>query len=75
MCEKPLGMDYAETRLIYEAAKSSGLRHMTAFTYRFVPALNYIRHLVPQRRAGANSPRAFSAVARLGRKGHRLASV
>ena len=46
MCEKPLGMDYAETRLIYEAAKSSGLRHMTAFTYRFVPALNYIRHLV-----------------------------
>ncbi len=46
MCEKPLGMDYAETRLIYEAAKRSGLRHMTAFTYRFVPALNYIRHLV-----------------------------
>ena len=46
MCEKPLGMDYAETRLIYEAAKGSGLRHMTAFTYRFVPALNYIRHLV-----------------------------
>ncbi len=46
MCEKPLGMDYAETRVIYEAAKGSGLRHMTAFTYRFVPALNYIRHLV-----------------------------
>ncbi len=46
MCEKPLGMDYDETRAIYEAAKSSGLRHMTAFTYRFVPALNYIRHLV-----------------------------
>jgi predicted dehydrogenase len=46
MCEKPLGMDLAETREIYEAGKRSGLRHMTAFTYRFVPALNYIRHLV-----------------------------
>ncbi len=46
LCEKPLGMDLAETQEIYEVAKRSDLRHMTAFTYRFVPAINYIRHLV-----------------------------
>jgi predicted dehydrogenase len=44
--EKPLGMDYAQTQEIYQRGKASGLRHMTAFTYRFVPAMNYIRHLV-----------------------------
>jgi len=46
LCEKPLGMDYQETQELYETAKRSGLRHMTAFTYRFVPALNFIRDLV-----------------------------
>ena len=46
LCEKPLGMDFAQTREIYARGKASGRRHMTAFTYRFVPAMNYIRHLV-----------------------------
>lgn len=46
LCEKPLGMDYPQTREMYQAARNSGLRHMTAFTYRFVPGMNYLRHLV-----------------------------
>ena len=46
LCEKPLGMNYAETVEIYERAKQSGKVHMMAFTYRFVPAMNYIRHLI-----------------------------
>jgi predicted dehydrogenase len=46
LCEKPLGMNYAETVEIYEAAKASGKVHMMAFTYRFVPGMNYLRHLV-----------------------------
>lgn len=46
LCEKPLGMNYAETVEVYQAAKRAGVRHMTAFTYRFVPAMNYMRHLV-----------------------------
>jgi predicted dehydrogenase len=45
-CEKPLGMNLAETIEIYQAAKKAGVRHMTAFTYRFVPGMNYLRHLV-----------------------------
>src|SRR5689334_13583616 len=28
------------------AAEKAGVRHMTAFTYRFVPAMNYMSHLV-----------------------------
>ena len=46
LCEKPLGMNLQETKEILEVAQKTQLRHMTAFTYRFVPAMNYIRHLV-----------------------------
>ncbi len=46
LCEKPLGMNYEETRRIYEMAAGSGRRHMTAFTYRFVPGMTYLKHLV-----------------------------
>jgi predicted dehydrogenase len=46
LCEKPLGMNYAETLEIYERAKRANSRTMMAFTYRFVPAMNYIRHLI-----------------------------
>ncbi|MDQ3247970.1 MAG: Gfo/Idh/MocA family oxidoreductase [Chloroflexota bacterium] len=46
ICEKPLGMNYADTVEVYRAAKAAGVRHMTAFTYRFVPGMNYLRHLV-----------------------------
>ena len=46
LCEKPLGLDLAQTRAMLQSARSSGLRHMTAFTYRFVPGMRYLRHLV-----------------------------
>ena len=39
-------MNLQETKEILEVAQKTQLRHMTAFTYRFVPAMNYIRHLV-----------------------------
>ncbi|GAC1401844.1 MAG: Gfo/Idh/MocA family oxidoreductase [Ktedonobacteraceae bacterium] len=48
LVEKQLGMNYAETVQMYEAAQSAGVRHMTAFTYRFVPAMRYLKHLVGQ---------------------------
>ena len=34
------------------AAESSGLVHMTAFTYRFAPALQYMRRLVEAGKLG-----------------------
>jgi predicted dehydrogenase len=46
LCEKPLAMNYDEAVKMYKAAEYAGVRHMTAFTYRFVPAMRYISHLV-----------------------------
>jgi predicted dehydrogenase len=46
LCEKPLALDAAEAGMMAAAAESSGLTHMTAFTYRYTPALQYMRRLV-----------------------------
>ncbi len=46
LVEKQLAMDYAEAATMYEAAERAGVRHMTAFTYRFVPAMRYLKHLL-----------------------------
>ena len=52
LCEKPIGMTVAETVDMYEAARGAGVRHMTAFTYRFVPGMRYLKHLVDEGRLG-----------------------
>ncbi|MBI5387305.1 MAG: Gfo/Idh/MocA family oxidoreductase [Verrucomicrobia bacterium] len=46
LCEKPLALHARDARAMAAAADQAGLRHMTAFTYRFVPAMRYLRHLV-----------------------------
>jgi predicted dehydrogenase len=46
LCEKPLAMSHPESLRMLQAARRAGVRHMTAFTYRFVPAMAYMRHLV-----------------------------
>src|SRR5947207_3472980 len=46
MCEKPLALNYDDAREMYEAAEAAKVRHMTAFTYRFVPAMRYTKHLI-----------------------------
>ena len=46
MCEKPLAMNYPEAMAMCRAAEAKGVRHMTAFTYRFVPAMRYLAYLV-----------------------------
>ena len=57
MCEKPLGLSAGEVREMYEAARDAGVVHMTAFTYRFAPAMRYLRHLVKSGALG--TPRHF----------------
>jgi predicted dehydrogenase len=57
MCEKPLGLGAAEVRQMYEAARDAGVVHMTAFTYRFAPAMRYLRHLLKGGSLG--TPRHF----------------
>ena len=46
LCEKPIAMHYAEARSMADEADRAGVRHMTAFTYRFVPAMRYLGHLI-----------------------------
>jgi predicted dehydrogenase len=57
MCEKPLGLNAAEVREMYHAARDAGVVHMTAFTYRFAPAMRYLKHLVASGALG--TPRHF----------------
>lgn len=57
MCEKPLGLNATEVREMSEAAQEAGVVHMTAFTYRFAPAMRYLKHLVQSGSLG--QPRHF----------------
>ena len=52
LCEKPLALNRADAQAMAEAADRAGLRHMTAFTYRFVPAMRYLDHLIKQGELG-----------------------
>jgi len=42
-----------EAEAMRRSADAAGVRHMTAFTYRFVPAMRYLRHLVGRGDLGA----------------------
>ncbi len=57
MCEKPLGLDFSESLEMYRAAHDKGVRHMTAFTYRFAPSMRYLKDLVSTGALG--EPRHF----------------
>lgn len=46
LCEKPLALNYEDAKAMADAADRAGVRHMTAFTYRFVPAMRYLNHLI-----------------------------
>ncbi len=57
MCEKPLGLNAAEVGEMYRVARDNRVVHMTAFTYRFAPAMRYLKHLVSTGALG--TPRHF----------------
>jgi predicted dehydrogenase len=46
LCEKPLGLSHPEAALVEAEAEASPRVHMVAFTFRFVPALRYLKRLV-----------------------------
>lgn len=52
MCEKPLALELGSAVEMWRAAEGAGVRHMTAFTYRFVPAMRYMTYLVDSGGAG-----------------------
>ncbi|GHO82152.1 Gfo/Idh/MocA family protein [Dictyobacter formicarum] len=55
LVEKQLAMNYAEAIQMYEEARKAGVQTMTAFTYRFVPGMRYLKHLL--RRGDIGTPR------------------
>ncbi len=57
MCEKPLGVSADEAKAMYDAARQNNVVHMTAFTYRFAPAMRQLRHMLTSGRLG--EPRHF----------------
>jgi predicted dehydrogenase len=46
ICEKPLALDAAEAHRMWAEAARAGVVHMTAFNYRFVPAVRLARELI-----------------------------
>src|SRR5918912_602229 len=46
ICEKPLGRDAAESYETWQRVQTTGVKHMCAFNYRFVPAARLARELI-----------------------------
>ncbi len=46
ICEKPLGRDAAESYDTWQRVAATGVKHMCAFNYRFVPAVRLARLLI-----------------------------
>jgi predicted dehydrogenase len=46
ICEKPLGRDAAESYETWRRVAATGVKHMCAFNYRFVPAVRLARRLI-----------------------------
>jgi predicted dehydrogenase len=46
VCEKPLGRDADESHEIWSRVAATGVKHMCAFNYRFVPAVRLAREMI-----------------------------
>ena len=57
MLEKPLGLNFNGAAEVYREARDTGVKHMTAFTYRFAPSMRYLRQLLKSGALG--EPRHF----------------
>ena len=46
LCEKPLGLNYAEAHAMAAKAAEKGTITLVPFTYRFMPTTRYVKHLI-----------------------------
>lgn len=46
LCEKPVAFDYAETRRAAALARSKGVKTKLGFTFRYSPAMRYMKALI-----------------------------
>ncbi len=52
LCEKPLGLNGAEGKEMYEAVKKAGVRHMVNFCYRGTPAIRLVKRWIEEGKLG-----------------------
>jgi predicted dehydrogenase len=52
LCEKPLALNRKDAEAMLAAADRTGRVHMTAFTYRFTPAIRFAKHLIERGELG-----------------------
>jgi len=52
VCEKPLALGSADAERLLDAAETAGVKHMTCFNYRFMPAVALARQLVKEGEIG-----------------------
>ncbi len=48
LCEKPLALSYAQAKEMADLAEALKLKHMTPFTYRYMPTSRYLKELIDQ---------------------------
>jgi predicted dehydrogenase len=46
LCEKPLARSTKEAATMLEVVTKAGVKHMTGFNYRFIPAVRQVRYLI-----------------------------
>jgi len=46
LCEKPVAYDYRDTRRLADLARSKGLKTKVGLTFRYSPAMRYMRELI-----------------------------
>ena len=52
ICEKPLAQSAEEALRMFQRAEAIGVKHMTNFSWRWLPAQRYARHLIDEGRLG-----------------------
>jgi len=48
LCEKPLAFSYAQAQEMATLATQKGVKHMTPFTYRYMPTTRYLKALIDE---------------------------
>ena len=69
LCEKPLALNVAQAKAMFEKAEAAGVKHMVCFTYRWSPAGRYLKRLVDEGYVGRCLHCHFSYLAGYGRGG------
>lgn len=52
LCEKPIALNQAEAKRMHAKVQAAGIVNMVAYTYRYVPAIRFLKQLIAQGRLG-----------------------